>query len=121
VDPRLASRLGDRFFPDIVALQEGTTTQDSVGEPIITWVTKHTVKCRFALEPVVQGSRRSSESAPVIFGTHRAMLVGEFQDVRPDTWQALINGVPYDIKAVDWNEGFTSLVMDQQIPVAVNA
>jgi hypothetical protein len=122
-DPRLADRLGKKFFPSTCQLQLAIQDQNNVGEEVDTWETKYTAACRFSAGQLVQAnSRQTTSSVTTIFATHQAILVGSFADVRPDTWRAVIDGVIYDIKSVDWAEGlFTQLAMNQQSPVAVNA
>jgi hypothetical protein len=118
VHPAMPERLV-RFFPSTVLLQHATLTPNSVGERTKTWSTVHTCKGRFA-----QGALNQPRSGdvPTIYSSHRAQLLGAYDDVRPDTWRAVIDNVGYDIVSVDWAEGmFTLLEMNQTSPVPVTA
>jgi hypothetical protein len=79
-----------------------------------TWTVKHSAKGRFANSALTQPNL---SGVPQIVSTHRAMLIGDFHDVRPDTWRARIDGLDFDITSIDWAEGmFTLLEMQVRTP-----
>lgn len=122
VHPQMMKRLDSRFFPEVATIQVQSAGRSPTGEKTFTWANVDgltNLPSRSApMSPVMQTRGALGVVVPETTTMKQVVLQGDFPQIKPATHRLVLDGIIYDIKGVDREEGVITVLEVELLTLA---